>query len=420
MKNLFLVRGVPGCGKSTLVDHLKVQVDVCADDYHTDDQGNYNWKPKNSKAGHAWCQEEVRKAMQSDYINSIAVHNTFTQQWEMQPYYDMAAEYGYRVTSLIVENRHGSKSVHNVPVETIKAMTDRFEIKLAPDVVYEDYVQIKEQNGLFVHKYKRKVFYDNLWDIHPELKDARGLVKDADGNIVQYPFTKIFNYKENGTVIDPNNEVIAVDKINGFMAAVTWYNDDILVSTTGSLTSDFVDMAKEILPLEQIKPVLQKYPEYSFVFEIVHPNDPHIIPEEIGAYLLGGREKKLGSYKLSEWLLDDIAAKMSVKRPDWKYVYFEDLLEEVKTYQREGFVVYDQESDVVLKIKTPFYLTAKFIARTKQLDKIFSKNYKQTFDEEFYGLIEHLQENYSSSYFMSLPEQTRLEIVRKWAEVAYV
>ena len=131
MKNLFLIRGVPGCGKSTLANLLPVQLCVAADDYHIDADGNYNWKPENSKAGHAWCQDEVRRAMESTYINSIAVHNTFTQQWEMQPYFDMAVEYGYRVTTIIVENRHGSKSVHNVPVETIKAMTDRFEIKLA-------------------------------------------------------------------------------------------------------------------------------------------------------------------------------------------------------------------------------------------------------------------------------------------------
>ena len=117
---------------------------------------------------------------------------------------------------------------------------------------------------------------------------------------------------------------------------------------------------------------------------------------------------------------DDIARHIGVKRPTWKYTTFGKLLDKVKTYQREGFVVYDQESDIVLKIKTPFYLTSKFIARTKQLDKIFNKNYKQVFDEEFYGLVEMLQANYTKEQFLEIPEQDRLEIVRKWAEVAYV
>jgi hypothetical protein len=48
----------------------------------------------------------------------------------MQPYYDLAKEYGYMVFSIIVENRHGGKNVHNVPEGKINQMRDRFQIKL--------------------------------------------------------------------------------------------------------------------------------------------------------------------------------------------------------------------------------------------------------------------------------------------------
>ncbi len=418
MKNLILIRGVPGAGKTTLLQSLDNYICVAADDYHTDEKGNYAWKPENVKQAHEWCQAQTEKWMQ--YEENVAVHNTFTTEWEMQPYFDLAKTYGYRVTTLIVENRHGSKSVHNVPAETIKKMTDRFEIKLAPDVEYTDFVQIKEQNGLFVHKYKRSVFYQNLWNMHPELVDARGLIRDADGNVVQYPFTKVFNRHENGTDIPLDHQVIAVDKINGFLAAVTWYNGDILVSTTGSLTSEHVDMAKEILPLDRMKLVLESYQNLSFCFEIVHPNDPHIIPEYEGAYLIGAREKVLGSAKQSEVFLDAIALDFGVFRPKWEYIRFSDLLEQAKTYKREGYVVYDQESDTVLKLKTPYYLISKFIARTKKLDLIFDRNYKQHFEEEFYSLCEYLQKSYTKDQFLEIPEQERLTIIRDWAEHAYV
>jgi predicted aldo/keto reductase-like oxidoreductase len=63
-------------------------------------------------------------------INRIVVSNTFTQEWEMQPYYDLAKEYGYMVFSIIVENRHGGKNVHNVPEDKINQMRDRFQVKL--------------------------------------------------------------------------------------------------------------------------------------------------------------------------------------------------------------------------------------------------------------------------------------------------
>jgi predicted kinase len=58
------------------------------------------------------------------------VSNTFTQEWEMQSYIDLAKKYGYQVTTLIVENRHGNSNVHNVPAETLDRMRQRFEVKL--------------------------------------------------------------------------------------------------------------------------------------------------------------------------------------------------------------------------------------------------------------------------------------------------
>jgi hypothetical protein len=60
----------------------------------------------------------------------IIVSNTFTQEWEMKPYYDIAEKYGYRVYSLIVENRHGGVNEHGVPVEKLEQMKNRFNIKL--------------------------------------------------------------------------------------------------------------------------------------------------------------------------------------------------------------------------------------------------------------------------------------------------
>jgi hypothetical protein len=48
----------------------------------------------------------------------------------MQPYFDLAEKYGYRVYSLIVENRHGGVNEHGVPEEKLVQMKKRFEIQL--------------------------------------------------------------------------------------------------------------------------------------------------------------------------------------------------------------------------------------------------------------------------------------------------
>jgi hypothetical protein len=50
--------------------------------------------------------------------------------WEMNIYYELADKYGYKVFSVIVENRHGNSSVHNPPDDVVEKMRNRFEIKI--------------------------------------------------------------------------------------------------------------------------------------------------------------------------------------------------------------------------------------------------------------------------------------------------
>lgn len=63
-------------------------------------------------------------------IDRIIVCNTNTTEREMKPYMDLALQFGYKVFSIIVENRHGGVSIHNVPEETLEKMRNRFEVKL--------------------------------------------------------------------------------------------------------------------------------------------------------------------------------------------------------------------------------------------------------------------------------------------------
>ncbi len=126
---LYIVRGVPGSGKSTFAKSLNPDAHYEADMYHTDKWGNYNWDPKKVRESHEWCRRMVKEAM-ADGKNRIAVSNTFTQEWEMDGYRNLAEWYGYKVFTIIVENRHGGKNVHNVPADTVHVMKERFEVKL--------------------------------------------------------------------------------------------------------------------------------------------------------------------------------------------------------------------------------------------------------------------------------------------------
>lgn len=100
-----------------------------ADMYFIDHEGNYKFQPSKIKDAHDWCREEIEFAMKYEH-SPVVVSNTFTQEWEMKSYYDLADKYGYRVHSIIVENRHGGVNEHGVPEDKLQVMRDRFEIKL--------------------------------------------------------------------------------------------------------------------------------------------------------------------------------------------------------------------------------------------------------------------------------------------------
>ena len=127
MKELFLLRGIPGAGKSTLA--RSIGGSYVETDHYFQYEGKYEFDASKLKEAHAWCQNVVKTRMENK-IAKIAVSNTFTQAWEMQPYFDLAEKYGYRVHSLIVENRHDGINEHEVPVEKLIEMKNRFQIKL--------------------------------------------------------------------------------------------------------------------------------------------------------------------------------------------------------------------------------------------------------------------------------------------------
>jgi hypothetical protein len=64
------------------------------------------------------------------FFRNIVVSNTFTQDWEMKFYRSVAKRYGYKVHTIIVENRHEGVNVHGVPDEKLQQMKDRFEVSL--------------------------------------------------------------------------------------------------------------------------------------------------------------------------------------------------------------------------------------------------------------------------------------------------
>jgi len=125
---LYLIRGLPGSGKSTFARALKygglVSDFVEADDYFR----GREFDPKLLEAAHEWCQMVAVFTLRQG--RSVAVCNTSTTEKEVQVYEQMAKDNGANFCSMIMENRHGSSSIHDVPPATIERMRRRFSLSL--------------------------------------------------------------------------------------------------------------------------------------------------------------------------------------------------------------------------------------------------------------------------------------------------
>jgi len=132
-RNLILLRGVSGAGKSTVAELFIDATIISTDDFFMVD-GEYQFDANSLVENHLKCTAKAELAMNTahaeDAMHTLIVHNTFTKNWEMQPYLVLADKYGYMVHTLIVENRHGSESIHDVPKPAVDAQRDRFEVVL--------------------------------------------------------------------------------------------------------------------------------------------------------------------------------------------------------------------------------------------------------------------------------------------------
>ena len=123
---LFLVRGIPGSGKSTkakqLIAEKLADVHFEADMYFEVD-GEYVFDPSKIKDAHSWCQKETDKALAAG--KSVVVSNTFVKKWETDIYFGLAAKHGVEVEVIVATGNY--QNVHGVPAEVLLRMKENWE-----------------------------------------------------------------------------------------------------------------------------------------------------------------------------------------------------------------------------------------------------------------------------------------------------
>jgi hypothetical protein len=155
------------------------------------------------------------------------------------------------------------------------------------------------------------------------------------------------------------------------------------------------------------------------MFECVHPNDPHIVPEDAGMYFLGHRENtwdaKVEMYGVSKsnWAQNYALSCLKCNYAESYVLPLSELVAKSKQVRHEGFVAYTDDG-VSFKIKSPYYLTSKWVARNPRTDKLMREDFKKQIDEEYYPLLSAIQADIES--YTAKTEQERLEWVRNYME----
>ena len=131
LPNLIVLEGPDCAGKSTLAKVLAGEDFplFSIDDYFTDPNGNYHFESDKNHLAYQQCEEKTEAEMKKG-TSKIFIHNTFTIDWEMEPYLKMAGQYNYRVHVATVENYHGNLNIHGTTQDQLQKMADKYKVKL--------------------------------------------------------------------------------------------------------------------------------------------------------------------------------------------------------------------------------------------------------------------------------------------------
>ena len=275
---------------------------------------------------------------------------------------------------------------------------------------------LKNDGKYTTFKYHRRAMYDYLWHQIPQLLECRGHVYcNSTKELVQAAPRKSFNYLERGYWLNVplDTPVEMYKKVNGYMACATLYNDELIVSTTGTTTSDYAQWAKELIQrdYEYYDLVIER--EVTTLFEVVVPQDPHIVPERQGLHLLGVREKANGNFHP----MGERPTKCTL----------EQALKIAKFDRGEGFMLYPMLSNGLYdfnnccKLKTPYYVGKKKLMRmTAKNVEIMYNNLPHTIStlpEMWSEIPEQIVQSVHKDTWLAMNDQQRRVILEDFMGV---
>jgi len=211
---------------------------------------------------------------------------------------------------------------------------------------------------LYIYNYTRKCTYEKGWNEITLL--CRGLILDADYNIVSLPLKKFFNYDE----LTPearkklSGKYKIFSKVDGSCIVLYEYGGVYGFATRGSFASEQSIWASELLNTKYSN-ILQKLDtdNYTYVFECVYPSNRIVVDygDFADIVLLAKVNKNTG---VDEWLTDkefyiQLGFNVVEEHSDLMCLSFDEL-KSLNWKNKEGFVLHFEDGNRV-KLKFEDY-----------------------------------------------------------------
>jgi predicted kinase len=147
MRTMYIMRGLPGSGKSTAaktlflslygrgMDHIgEADTIFSTDNYWLRPDSYYDFNPSLLGRAHAWNQEQVRKAVEEHFLPFVIVDNTNIRLAWALPYVQLAERNRWDVQYVVPETpwawdveECAKRNTHGVPLAAIAHMKRQFE-----------------------------------------------------------------------------------------------------------------------------------------------------------------------------------------------------------------------------------------------------------------------------------------------------
>ena len=124
MKRVLILRGIPGCGKSTYAKTVPGAVIVSTDDFFTDAEGKYERIDEKLNEAHTDCLKRFLRALEQGH-DTVVVDNTSINPVDIAPYYAVAQVFGYApevITFDCPASIAGPRNLHRVPQEHVQQL----------------------------------------------------------------------------------------------------------------------------------------------------------------------------------------------------------------------------------------------------------------------------------------------------------